>query len=83
MSNQGRATVCATITLNAYEIYSTHSARREGSSMISAAILFFDEHGPGAKHGMSWKLTRREGSIRFLQEHIKTLQEQLDLLTLE
>jgi len=75
-----RATICATITLRAFEVYARHSARREGSSMVSAAILFFDEHGPASKTSLHTIVHQREKSIAFLQDIIRELTEKLDAL---
>jgi len=75
-----RATICATITLAAKAVYDRHAARRDGSSMISDAILFYEDHGPLSKHGMHQQLSKREARIAFFQEYILKMNAELALL---
>lgn len=69
--------ICCTISLEAHEVYALHSARREGSSMVNEAILFFDEFGPRSKESLARTVQQREKSIAFLQDYILTLGEEL------
>jgi len=69
--------VCCTISLEAHEIYRRHSARRDGSSMVSAAILFYEQHGPLAKTGLPVQLALREKSIAFFQNEIRKLNAEI------
>jgi len=48
--------------------------------MVSAAILFFDEHGPASKTSLHTIVHQREKSIAFLQDIIRELTEKLDAL---
>jgi len=69
--------ICCTISLEAHRVYARHSARREGSSMVSTAILFYEQHGPLSKTGLSRELKLREQRIRFFQKEIRSLNNEL------
>jgi len=68
--------ICCTISLDAHRVYARHSARREGSSMVSTAILFYEQHGPLSTTGLARELKLREQSIRFFQNEIRKLNEE-------
>lgn len=46
--------------------------------MVSAAILFFELHGPASKTGLSRELSKREQRIAFYQEEIRKINAELD-----
>ena len=72
--------ICCTVVLAAHKIYRRHSATRHGSSMVSDAILFYEQHGPRSKTGLPAKLAKREQRIRFFQEEIRRLNDELAAL---
>lgn len=45
--------------------------------MVSKAILFYEQHGPLSKTGLTSEIVLREKSIRFFQKEIRELNEQL------
>ena len=69
--------ICCTISLKAHRVYARHSARREGSSVVSTAILFYEQHGPLSKTGLARELKLREQRIRFFQKEIRKLNEEI------
>jgi hypothetical protein len=69
--------ICCTISLEAHEVYRRYSKRRDGSSMVNDAILFFDEHGPSSKTSLTGIVHQREQSIAFLQDYILKLNDDL------
>jgi len=70
--------ICCTISLKAHRVYAKHSARREGSSMVSTAILFYEQHGPLSKTGLVPELKLREERIRFFQQEIRRLNDYIE-----
>ena len=69
--------ICCTISLEAHEVYRRYSKRREGSSMVSDAIMFYEQHGPLSKTGLARELKLRESSIRFFQREIRKLNDEI------
>jgi hypothetical protein len=45
--------------------------------MVSAAILFYEQHGPLSKSGLHSELGKREQSIRFFQNEIRKLNAEI------
>jgi len=64
--------ISATLTEAAYEIRSRWPSRQK-SANTSAAIVFYEDNGPGNLQGLWQQVATRERYIRELERDIKTL----------
>jgi hypothetical protein len=64
--------ISATLTEAAYEIRSRWPSRQK-SANTSAAIIFYEENGPGNLQGLWQQVATRERYIRELERDIKGL----------
>jgi len=64
--------ISATLTDAAFEIRSRWPSRQK-SANTSAAIVFYEDNGPGNLQGLWQQVATRERYIRELERHIKGL----------
>jgi len=64
--------ISATISEAAYEIRSRWPSRQK-SANTSAAIVFYEENGPGNLQGLWQQVATRDRYIRELERHVRDL----------